>query len=741
MVERPGAGSPAPPAPSPIDTGRIEGGRITFPNWRGEADAPAEPPPAPLPVEERVGFAVVGLGRLTLEEILPAFAASKKARAVALVSGNREKAEVVGAQYGIRPDGLFGYQDIATLAGRPDIRAVYVVTPNALHHAQVLASAAAGKHVLCEKPMATSSAEARDMVAACRAAAVKLMIAYRCRSEPFNRALVQVVREERYGAPRILEATNTQTQGPADQWRLKAEAAGGGCLPDIGLYCLNGCRAVTGEEPVEVFARIFSPPDDPRYVEIDETIAFMLRFPSGTIANCAASYGAHEARDMRVRSERGWIDLENAFAYGGQRLRIAHRAGNVETVKELRLQPADQFALQIDHFAECILQDRVPRPPGEEGVQDHLLMEALYRSAREGGPIALATDGRTRCIPAGLRCRTRAEVKSACFTGNAAGRNSLVGCNVGQPMADTDIRLTSLAHGGGCGCKLAPAVLQTSCRACRRRSASPNLLVGTETSDDAAVWRLNDSQALVATTDFFMPVVDDPFDFGRIAATNALSDVYAMGGPPILALAIVGMPIGKLAPETMREILAGGAAVCAAAGIPVAGGHSIDAPEPIYGLVVLGLVHPDEVLTNRGARAGDALILTKAIGVGVYAAAIKQERAAAYGLRGDDRLHDPAQRGRRRTRRDCRRARRDRRHRLRPAGPYAGDVPRLGLGGRDHAPRPPLLPASRPSPRSGVGTGASGATGRATARTSALPPACRSGGATCSPIRRPAAAC
>src|SRR5438270_758319 len=153
----------------------------------------------------------------------------------------------------------------------------------------------------------------------------------------------------------------------------------------------------------------------------------------------------------------------------------------------------------------------------------------------------------------------------------------------------------------------------------------------TEPADDAAVWKLNDSQALVATTDFFMPVVDDPFDFGRIAATNALSDVYAMGGTPILALAIVGMPIATLPPETIGQILAGGASVCAAAGVPVAGGHSIDSVEPIYGLVALGLVHPDRVLTNRTARAGDVLILTKGLGVGVLSAAFKQEKLDAAG--------------------------------------------------------------------------------------------------------------
>lgn len=203
--------------------------------------------------------------------------------------------------------------------------------------------------------------------------------------------------------------------------------------------------------------------------------------------------------------------------------------------------------------------------------------------------------------------------------------------DVSTPSPASESRLTSLAHGGGCGCKLAPAVLQSILKGMPATAAFSDLMVGTDTSDDAAVWRLNDSQALVATTDFFMPVVDDPFDFGRIAATNALSDVYAMGGTPILALAIVGMPIDKLAPETIRAILEGGASVCAAAGIPVAGGHSIDSVEPIYGLVALGLVNPDKVLTNRTARAGDVLILTKPLGVGVLSAAFKQERLGAAG--------------------------------------------------------------------------------------------------------------
>ena len=190
-------------------------------------------------------------------------------------------------------------------------------------------------------------------------------------------------------------------------------------------------------------------------------------------------------------------------------------------------------------------------------------------------------------------------------------------------------RLTSLAHGGGCGCKIAPGVLSEILKGISTLPVPRELLVGIDTSDDAAVYLLNDAQALIATTDFFMPIVDDPFDFGCIAATNAISDVYAMGGRPILALALVGMPISTLSTQTIGRILEGGASVCRSAGIPVAGGHTIDSVEPIYGLVVLGLVHPSRVKRNADARVGDQLILGKPLGVGILSAALKREKLDA----------------------------------------------------------------------------------------------------------------
>ncbi|MDH4094125.1 MAG: selenide, water dikinase SelD [Betaproteobacteria bacterium] len=195
------------------------------------------------------------------------------------------------------------------------------------------------------------------------------------------------------------------------------------------------------------------------------------------------------------------------------------------------------------------------------------------------------------------------------------------------------IRLTEFSHGGGCGCKIAPALLSEILASTPIRGLPRDLLVGTETADDAAVYRLNDSQALVATTDFFTPIVDDPYDFGRIAATNAISDVYAMGGRPIMALAIVGMPLDKLPVSVIQRILEGGESVCAAVGIPIAGGHSIDTLEPIYGLVALGLVHPDKVKKNSGARAGDVLVLGKPLGVGILSAVLKKGRISDAGYR------------------------------------------------------------------------------------------------------------
>lgn len=376
-------------APRSIDVGGVEQGRVAFENWKGAADRPEPEPPAILAPEKRLGLAIVGLGRLTLNQILPALRQSLYARPVALVSDRAEKAEVVANQYGIRESAVYRYDEIDRLADNPEIDAVYIVTPNGRHLDHVLAAAKAGKHILCEKPMANNSSEAREMVQACKQAGVRLMIAYRCQYELFNVEAARLTQSGELGRPRIIHATNTQVQGSGDQWRMSAEMAGGGALPDIGLYCLNGVRTMLGEDPIEVYAQIVNPEGDERYAEVEETVSFTLRFKSGVIANCVTSYGAHECKDMEIRLEKGSIALENAFAYQGQRLYVSQRHGEGEQVNEIRLAAKNQFTLEIDHFAAGVLNNQSFNTPGEEGLQDHLLMEAIYKSAREGVPVKI----------------------------------------------------------------------------------------------------------------------------------------------------------------------------------------------------------------------------------------------------------------------------------------------------------------------------------------------------------------
>ena len=383
-------GSSAASAAEPVvDTGSVQGGKIEFPSWTAPTERPAGPTPAPLPPGERVGFAVLGLGRLALEEILPAFGASKRAKLVAVISGTPDKAKLVASQHGVAPEAVYGYGDWDRIKADAAIQVVYVVTPNALHRESVVAAAAAGKHVLCEKPMATASADCEAMIEACAKAGRHLMIAYRCQYEPNNRALQDMVRTGQYGVPKLYDAVNTQNMAAPTQWRLVKRMAGGGALPDIGLYCLNGARFLTGEEPVEVFARTSATPNDPRFREVEEQVSFTMRFPSGLVANCAASYGLHENRRLGVSLPGAAVEFSNAFAYEGQRLQIAHRDGAAEAVVERRIAVKNQFALELDHMAECVTTGRKPRTPGEEGLADQRIMEAIYRSAETGQPVAL----------------------------------------------------------------------------------------------------------------------------------------------------------------------------------------------------------------------------------------------------------------------------------------------------------------------------------------------------------------
>lgn len=373
-----------------IDEGTVAGQQVTFPPIHADTEQPSAPPPNPDAPGSRVGFAIMGLGRLALENILPAFAECKHSRPVALVSGDPAKMRLVATQYGIPQESCYSYDNFAKIQDNAAVQAVYVVLPNSLHRDAVIRAAQAGKHVLCEKPMATSPEEARQMVDACKRAQRKLMIAYRCQYEVNNKELAKRARAGEFGQIQLVDAINTQNQGDPTQWRQKAALAGGGSLPDVGLYCLNTTRALLGEEPIEVSAVIYSPASDPRFKEVESNVSFVLRFPSGIIANCMTSYSAHEHRNLRVLGSKGIAEIENAFAYEGQKLRITRRNGKAEETSEMSLGHKNQFSLEIDHFSQCIRSNIQPRTPGEEGVQDQVIMAAIYEAAKTGRPVKLA---------------------------------------------------------------------------------------------------------------------------------------------------------------------------------------------------------------------------------------------------------------------------------------------------------------------------------------------------------------
>lgn len=358
--------------------------------WKAETERKSPPTPSPQPPDQRVGYAVVGLGHLTLDELLPAFAQCKKSKLVALVSGDREKALKVAKQYGLAEKAIYNYQNYDTLRDNPEVQVIYIVLPNGLHEEFTVRGAKAGKHILCEKPMANTAAQAQRMIDACKAANRKLMIAYRIQYEPHNRMVREMVRAKQYGKIKLIEASNGQNSANPDHWRHKAALAGGGALPDIGLYCLNTIRFLLGEEPTEVFATQYSTPGDPRFREVEEQVLWQMKFPSGVQANCATGYGYHEHRQYRVLSEKGWVMMQPAFAYKGLELERSRAEGMAELSEKVKLMEKNQFATEIDHMSECVQNNKTPFTPGEEGLQDHRIMEAIYQSAREGRAVKLA---------------------------------------------------------------------------------------------------------------------------------------------------------------------------------------------------------------------------------------------------------------------------------------------------------------------------------------------------------------
>lgn len=355
--------------------------------------------PPPLPESERLGFAVVGLGKLALGEVLDAFAVSRRARLAALVSGNREKALRVAAQYGVPERSIYGYDDFDRIADDPSIQVVYIILPNSLHREYGERAFRAGKHVLCEKPLATTVADCEAMIAAARAANRKLMTAYRCQFEPHNLEAMRILRRGELGDLRIIVADagrGTSLDDPADQWRLDGALAGSGSLFDIGIYGLNAARCFSNEEPVEVHAQLYADPDDPRFREVEDVVAYQLRMPSGLIVNGSTSYSYAFTSHVEVIGTRGRLVFDPQLDYHAQRIRV--RTGGVERV--IQNSPIDQFAREIDHFAQAITENIPVVADGEEGMQDVRLMLAILEAGRKGRPVATNWGYRRNADPA-----------------------------------------------------------------------------------------------------------------------------------------------------------------------------------------------------------------------------------------------------------------------------------------------------------------------------------------------------
>ena len=342
-----------------------------------------------LPVDDRVGYAIVGLGRLSLNQILPALSQCKYSKVAALVSGDRGKALKIARQYGVRESAVYGYQNFEQLATNRDVQVIYIVLPNGMHKEYTVRAARIGKHVLCEKPMATSVADCQAMIDACSQANRKLMIAYRSQYEPMDRMIAKMVKENQLGPLREFIACNSQNVGDPTQWRLNKALAGGGALPDIGLYCLNAVRFIAGREPDQVLATVSHPDGDPRFSEVEAGVHFILNFPDGFTATCTASYASHESRFFRLQGAQGWAEMDPAFSYNGLRLRHGLLIDGKNAVTELQVDPQDQFAREIDHMSSCVKRDITPHTPGEEGMQDQRIMEAIYESARTGRSVRL----------------------------------------------------------------------------------------------------------------------------------------------------------------------------------------------------------------------------------------------------------------------------------------------------------------------------------------------------------------
>ena len=331
--------------------------------------------------EKKVGFAFIGIGSLTRNQLLPAIQKCKTARLAALVTGDpqgkgKQMAEKFGSGANVK---VYNYETYDTIKDNADVDVIYVVLPNSMHAEYTIRGFKAGKHVLCEKPMANSVKECEQMIAAGKEAKKKLMVAYRLRYETHNPKAIEIVRSGELGTVKAIMAEAGFPIGDPKQWRLKKQLAGGGSLMDIGIYALNATRYLSGEEPTEVTAVMYSTPGDPRFKEVEETILFDMKFPSGLVAACASSYG-YGCNRYRVVGTKGWVEAEPFLSYGGLSLYRSARGGR----EKVELPQVDHFAAEMDHMAECTLSNKEPLTPGEEGLKDMKVITAIYEAAREG---------------------------------------------------------------------------------------------------------------------------------------------------------------------------------------------------------------------------------------------------------------------------------------------------------------------------------------------------------------------
>lgn len=333
--------------------------------------------------QKKLGVAICGLGRLSESQIAPALAKNAKhCRLTGVITGTPAKAEAFRSKYDIPARSVYSYQDMHRMADNPDIDVVYVVTPNALHAQHTIASAKAGKHVFCEKPLEISVERCQQMIDACKAAGVLLGTAYRCQYDPHHLECIRLAREKVFGTVGLVESSFGIDVGEPGQWRLSRALAGGGALMDVGIYALQAARYLTGEEPVLVSA-IETRTDPVRFAEVEESAAWTMKFPGGALAHCSTSYKIPGLARMRATAERGWFELEPAFYYSGNR-------GRRSDGRQISYPPIDLFAAELDDFAQCIRTGTPSKVSGEEGMRDVRIMMAIYESIRTGKAVTLA---------------------------------------------------------------------------------------------------------------------------------------------------------------------------------------------------------------------------------------------------------------------------------------------------------------------------------------------------------------